>query len=83
MTKLSVRRELQPLTKPAGQLTKLPEAAWHQVLAETTDPDFIIIAAFCTIGLLITINVILRFPDFGASAERYNQFSLLETWPFP
>ncbi len=26
------------------------------------------------IGLLITINVILRFPDLGALIERYNQF---------
>jgi len=29
---------------------------------------------FCAIGLLITINVMLRFPDLGALIERYNQF---------
>ena len=32
------------------------------------------VLGFCAIGLLITINVMLRFPDLGALIERYNQF---------
>jgi hypothetical protein len=29
---------------------------------------------FCAIGLLITLIVMLSFPDFGALIEQYNQF---------
>jgi len=29
---------------------------------------------FCTIGLLVTFNLILRFPDLGAIIAQYNQF---------
>ncbi len=32
------------------------------------------VLGFCAIGLLITINVMLRFPDLGLLIERYNQF---------
>jgi hypothetical protein len=32
------------------------------------------VLGFCAVGLLITINVMLRFPDLGALIERYNQF---------
>lgn len=29
---------------------------------------------FCLIGLLLTLNLVLRFPDFGSVIEQYNQF---------
>jgi hypothetical protein len=29
---------------------------------------------FCTIVLLVTFNLILRFPDLGAIIAQYNQF---------
>jgi hypothetical protein len=44
------------------------------LLAAISKPDFVTIIAFCTIGLLTTLNLILRFPDFGAIIEQYNQF---------
>jgi hypothetical protein len=31
-------------------------------------------ALFCAIGLLATINVILRFPDLAAIIAQYSQF---------
>jgi hypothetical protein len=46
--------------------------AWLR--AAKADPDLFIIVAFCLIGLLVTINVILRFPDFGISVEQLQQF---------
>jgi hypothetical protein len=30
--------------------------------------------AFCIIGLLLTLNFILYFPDLGAVIAQYNQF---------
>jgi len=74
MTKLYMRRELPPLTRSASQPTKSAKTVWHQVVAKITNPDLIMIVAFCAIGLLITLNVILRFPDLGALIESYNQF---------
>ena len=38
------------------------------------DPELTVIVISCTIALLITINLILRFPNFGAVIEQYNQF---------
>jgi hypothetical protein len=38
------------------------------------NPDLHAIVSFCLIGLLLAINLILRFPDFGAIIEQYNQF---------
>jgi len=37
------------------------------LLAIISNHDLKLIAAFCTIGYLITINAIIRFPDFGAT----------------
>ena len=38
------------------------------------NPDLTAIVLFCTIVLLVTINVMLRFPDLGAIIAQYNQF---------
>lgn len=46
----------------------------HRLLAAISRPDFITIVAFCLIGLLLTLNVILRFPGLGSLIESYNQF---------
>jgi hypothetical protein len=40
----------------------------------TTDRNLIIIAAFCLIGLLVTLNLIFRFPSFQPSTEEIAQF---------
>jgi hypothetical protein len=44
------------------------------VLASKThvDPDLIATVQFCAIGLLVTLIVMLCFPDFGAVIEQYN-----------
>jgi hypothetical protein len=40
----------------------------------TTDPDLMAVVCFCLIGLLICLNLMLRFPEFGAIIQLYNQF---------
>jgi hypothetical protein len=47
---------------------------WSWLAAAVKDPSLIAIVIFCTIGLLITLNLMLRFPDFGALIAQYNQF---------
>lgn len=38
------------------------------------DPDLTAVMLFCAIGLLAALNLMLRFPDFGAIIAQYNQF---------
>jgi hypothetical protein len=39
-----------------------------------SDPELHFIAALCLVGLLLTINVILRFPDFGDAVAAVDLF---------
>lgn len=47
---------------------------WQRLYATATNPDLQLIVAFCLIGLLLTINVMFRFPDLGAIIAQCNQF---------
>jgi hypothetical protein len=47
---------------------------WSWLRTVISDPNLIATALFCLIGLLTTVNLILRFPDFGAIIAQYNQF---------
>jgi hypothetical protein len=64
-----LRRGLQTQGNPADRSF----ITWKTVAA-LTDPDLIAIVAFCVLGLLVALNVILRFPDLGALIEQYNRF---------
>jgi hypothetical protein len=43
-------------------------------VAALANPDLLAVVAFCLIGLLVALNLILRFPAFGAVIDQYNQF---------
>jgi hypothetical protein len=49
-----------------------PEWSWRA--KAHIDPDLIAIVQFWAIGLLVTLIVMLSFPDLGAFLEQYNQF---------
>jgi len=49
-----------------------PEWSWFAIAP--SDPDLVATVLFCAIGLLITLIVMLCFPDFGAIIEQCNQF---------
>lgn len=75
MTHLPVTRDLQPLTTSANRRPSAVQIAWRRfVTATAANPDLIAVVTFCAIGVLVTINVILRFPDFGAIAEQIDRF---------
>jgi uncharacterized membrane protein YdfJ with MMPL/SSD domain len=59
---------------PRLRQAKTTRTVWHRVVAAISEPDLTAIVAFCAIGLLITLNVILRFPDLGILIESYNKF---------
>jgi hypothetical protein len=74
MTHLPMTRDLQPLTKLNNRRSTATEAAWHRIVAVVTSPELIAVAAFCAIGLAITINVLLRHPDVGLTIEQLDLF---------
>ncbi len=43
-------------------------------VAALANPDLLAVLAFCVIGLLVALNLILRSSDFGAVIEQYNLF---------
>ena len=72
---LSLTSAFQSPTKPADRPASVAKASWLHAVAAIMTPDFNAVVVFCLIGcLLLALNLILRFPDFGAVIEQYNQF---------
>jgi hypothetical protein len=45
------------------------KTGWRWVIALMSDPELIAIVVFCAIGLLIAINLIVRFGHFATLGE--------------
>jgi uncharacterized membrane protein YdfJ with MMPL/SSD domain len=71
---LSATRFLQFLVNPTNRQAEKTETEWSRLVTAIANPDLHAVVAFCLIGFLIALNLILRFPDFGAVIEQYNQF---------
>ncbi len=59
---------------PASRRTHTMETVWSRLVKVIANPNLLAVVAFCLIGLLLSLNLILRFPDFGAVIEQYSQF---------
>jgi hypothetical protein len=53
------------------QTTKL--TPWFS-LKSLADPNLQAVVLFCALGLLLSVLVMISFPDFGAIIAQYNQF---------
>jgi hypothetical protein len=42
------------------------DSGWSRILAAIESPDLITVVIFSVIGFLVTLNLILRVPDFSA-----------------
>jgi uncharacterized membrane protein YdfJ with MMPL/SSD domain len=71
---LSATRWLQLLINPANRQAEKTETEWSRLVTAIANPDLHAVVAFCLISILLALNLILRFPDFGAVIEQYNQF---------
>lgn len=65
MTELLIRRP----DARASIVSKKAEGA-----ADRASTDLPAVIAFSLIGLLLTLTVMLRFPEIGALVAQYNQF---------
>ena len=59
---------------PTDLRAKKAKPEWSWPAKARIDPDLAAIVQFCLIGLLVTLIVMLSFPDLGALIEQYNQF---------
>jgi hypothetical protein len=67
-------RELQSLVKAKSKYVHPTDEHWQRIFTAVTNPDLHAVVALCLIGLLLTLNLIFRFPDMGAVIAQYNQF---------
>jgi hypothetical protein len=74
MTHLPLRSELQTRGSPADRRANASATTFHRIVTTITNPELVTVVTFSAVGLLIALNVILRFPDLGALIEQYSQF---------
>ena len=72
---MPMRGELQPIsTRDYAQRPSSIESGLSRVAAIVFKSDLQAVAIFCVIGLLLTVNVIVRFPDFGLQLAELSVF---------
>ena len=64
---MPMRGELPIATARASIRQSVAESFWSNCLAIISNRDLQCVGAFCAIGLLLTINLILMSPDFAAT----------------
>jgi hypothetical protein len=62
---MPMRGELPIATARACIRQSVAESFWSNCLAIITNRDLHFVVGFCLAGFLLTINVVMRFPDFG------------------
>jgi hypothetical protein len=67
---MPMRGEIQ--ARSYARQTESAQRSW--VVAAITNRDFQAVAIFALIGLLATVDAVLRFPDFGAIMAQFAQF---------
>jgi hypothetical protein len=60
-----MRGELSTATARTYDRGPAGRTFWSSALRIVSDSDLQAVAGFALIGLLLTINVVLRYPDFG------------------
>jgi len=62
---MPMRGELPTAAARAQVRPSSVSAVWSRFVTAVSDPELQTIIAFCMIGILVTLNVALRYPDFG------------------
>ena len=70
MVERSTRQQQQVVAQRVATTTGL----WSRFKERAASGDFHLVLAFSLIGLLIALNLMFRFPDYGAIIAQYNQF---------
>ena len=63
--------EVWAVAKATDGRIRRAEISWRELISE---PDLLAVLVFSFIGVLITTNVMFRFPGFGVVIAQYSQF---------
>jgi hypothetical protein len=74
VTHISRQRDLQWPTNAQQRASDGTRTEWDAAPVANAKSDLFLVAAICAIGLLTTIDVMLRWPDLGALIASCNQF---------
>jgi len=66
MSQFFLRRELEMPAKSPRASAATADIVWSHFIATTTNRDLITIVVFCSIGMLVAINLMFRLPDLSA-----------------
>ena len=67
-------RKLQEMANAKSKYIHPAGEPWQRILIAVTNADLQAVVAFGLIGLLLTLNVMFRFPELGVLVAQYNQF---------
>jgi hypothetical protein len=70
MTHLPANQDTPRSIKSAFRDSYDAKSAADRLRTAATGSNLFIIIAFCAIGLLVTLNLIFRFPDLGVGVEQ-------------
>jgi hypothetical protein len=68
---MPMRGELPTITTRIHTRASQFKTVWSRLAAVLFDPALQTVVAFSMIGLLVMLNVILRFPDFGQTFTEF------------
>jgi len=71
---MPMRGELRPVAARSDRGASAVRIGWWWISAAISNTDLQAVFFFCTIGLLATGNMILRFPDFGLTMAQLAVF---------
>jgi hypothetical protein len=71
---MPMRGELPTVTTRAYTRASPVRMGWSRFVAVVSNPELQTVVAFSMIGLLVMLNTIFRFPDFGQTIAQFAQF---------
>jgi hypothetical protein len=66
--------KIQSVPSSVNRHVSVVRTAWRRLAATLSDPNLSAVVIFSAIGLLIAINLILRFPNVSTLIMEYNLF---------
>jgi hypothetical protein len=72
---MPMRGELPAATTRTADGVSVGTSAWSLAIAVVSDQDLQAVVWIALIGILLTVNVMLRFPDFGQTFASLAVFS--------
>jgi hypothetical protein len=67
---MPMRGELKPAPVRSGARAPAVKSRRNWFVTALSNPDLHTVFFFCAIGLLLTLNVVLRFPNFGETVSQ-------------